>query len=84
VLAVNFWDEPTSLLKRYVKKEKLKQRVLTKGSNVAEAYRVTMAPTGFWIDAKGVIVDTEVGWGGPASLNERTKILVRTHKEPGV
>ena len=68
------------MLKRYVKKEKLKQRVLTQGSGVAEAYRVTMAPTGFWIDAKGIIVDAEIGWGGPAGLNERTHNLVQANK----
>ncbi len=65
------------MLKRYAKKEKLKQQVLTFGSGVAEKYNVTMAPSGFWIDSKGVIVDAEVGWGGPTGLNKKTRELVK-------
>lgn len=68
------------MLKRYVKKEKLKQRVLTQGSGVAEKYSVSISPSGFWIDSKGIIVDAEVGWGGPAILNEKTRELVRGEK----
>lgn len=76
VLAVNAWDEPKTMLAQYAKKEGLRQRILLDGSSVQERYRAPGLPTVIWINRAGVIVDAEVGFGGPGPLDKKTKQLL--------
>ena len=77
VLAPNAWDEEKGLLKRYVKKENLKQRVLLNAGEVFSAYGAKSVPTVLFIDKSGVVVDVEIGFDhGPAALEERVKKLL--------
>ena len=78
VLAVNAWDEDKSQINRYVRKEKLGQRILLDGSKVASSYGSPGLPTLLWIDGTGIVMDVEVGFGGPASLERRTDQLLRS------
>lgn len=73
VLAVNAWDESKQTLDTFVKKEKLKQRILLNGSGVAETYHVNFLPTSMWIDRKGVIVDANFGTDSRKALKEKTQ-----------
>ena len=78
VLAVNAWDEDKDILTSYVTENKLKQRVLLNGSEVVTRFGVPdqRVPTLFWIDRGGVIVDVQVGSGGPEVLATKTKALL--------
>ena len=78
VLAVNAWDEDKRQINRYVRKEKLAQRILLNGSKVASSYGTPGVPTLLWIDEAGIVKDVEVGFGGPASLARRTDQLLRS------
>ena len=79
VLAVNAADEEAATLKRFVRKGKLKQRVLLKGGAVfVNDYFGESFPTSFWIDRKGVVVDLDVGTTGPGDLDRKTKRLVES------
>ncbi|HVR75470.1 MAG TPA: TlpA disulfide reductase family protein [Planctomycetota bacterium] len=63
VIAVNGYDEPRGIVEAFVKREKLLQPILLMGGTVARRlYGVTGFPTSFWIDAKGRIVEKEVGF----------------------
>lgn len=78
VLAVNVWDEDKRQIDRYVRKEKLAQRILLNGSKVASSYNYPGAPTLLWIDETGIVKDVEFGFHGPASLARRTDQLLRS------
>ena len=79
VLAVNAADEDEATLKRFVRHQKLKQQVLLNGGSVFEdRYNGKSFPTSLWIDRAGVIVDTEVGYDGPETLDKKTKRLLAT------
>ncbi len=76
MLAVNAWDEPAKDIRKFLKKNKLKQRVLLDGSKVAETYKCDGIPTTFWIDPKGVIQDVADGFSGPGPLEKKTQKLL--------
>lgn len=77
VLAVNVWDEPEDEVASFVKSEKLKQRFLLDGSEVAEQYGSgSNVPVVLWIDANGVVVDTLWGYEGAGALEAKTKKLL--------
>ena len=77
VLAPNAWDEDKSLLKRYVKKENLRQRVLLDAGEVFSAYGAKSVPTVLFIDKEGTVVDVEVGFDhGPEHLEKTVRKLV--------
>ncbi len=78
VLAVNVWDEDKRQIDRFVRKEKLAQRMLLNGSKVASSYKYPGVPTLLWIDETGIVKDVEVGFHGPASLARRTDSLLRS------
>jgi hypothetical protein len=77
-LAVNAWDEEKSQVKKYVKKNKLTQRVLLNGSSVLADYQQRGVPTVFWIDPKGKIFDMEIGFHSAKTLENRTRKLMKT------
>jgi thiol-disulfide isomerase/thioredoxin len=63
VIAVNAYDEERPLVAEFVKKEKLKQIILLKGSEVAsDLYGVPSFPTTYWIDREGRVVRRETGF----------------------
>jgi hypothetical protein len=76
VLCVNAWDEPKRTVQKFVEKKKLMQRMLLDGGGIANDYAITSVPTVFWIDSKGRVVDTEIGFGGPGILESKTKRLL--------
>ncbi len=76
MLAPNAWDEEKNILKRYARKDKLKQRILLDGSALFDAYGGTSVPTVLFIDRNGVVVDVEVGFDGPDDLIKRTERLL--------
>jgi len=75
VLAVNAWNDDPAVVKKFVKRGRLKQRVLLEGEAVAQAYGALSVPTTLWIDRNGVVVDTESGFDA-ASLAAKTERLV--------
>lgn len=63
MIAVNAYDEEKDVVQGFVEKEKLKQVVLLKGSDVAlETYGVSEFPGAFWIDRDGRVVQRELGF----------------------
>lgn len=77
VLAPNAWNEDKGMLKRYVRKEKLKQRILLDGAEVFEAYGGKSVPTVLFIDREGIVVDVEIGFdGGSKHLEEKAAALL--------
>ena len=77
VLAVNQWDEDRETLARFVADKKLEHRILLEGSSVGrDLYGVSGVPRSFWINAAGVIVDTNGDSTDPAVLERKTKKLV--------
>ena len=57
VLAVNAWNEPKLEVARYLRNNRLSQRVLLGGAEVGmSSYGVTALPENFWIDKAGVII----------------------------
>lgn len=76
VLAANAWDEDKGTLKHWVRKDKLKQRVLLQASGVFKRYRGTGVPAVFWINKEGIIVDAVDHLLGKAGLEKRTKKLL--------
>ncbi len=77
VLGVNAWDEPKSRIRRFVKKNKLKHRILLDGSAVADQYGVSSVPTLIFINKDGVMVDAELGFHGVGPLLNKTRLLLR-------
>jgi len=79
VLAPNAWDEEKSVLKRFVKKENLRQRVLLNAGEVFTALGGKRVPTVLFIDRKGIVVDVELGFDkGADRLNRAVAELVST------
>ncbi len=76
VLGINVWDEPKAVIARYAKVEKLRQRILLGGSEVADQYHVISIPTTLWINRQGVVVATELDSNGPSSLERKCKRLL--------
>lgn len=77
VLAVNAWDEDEQLVREFVQEQKLTQRVLLNGREVAyDRYRVPGVPTLLWIDGASVVTDIEIGFAGAESLESKTKRLL--------
>jgi len=76
VLGVNAWDEPRSDLAKFARQKHLKQDILLNGGKVFEHYGLTTVPTVLFINKEGVVVDTEVGYGGPESLLAKAKALL--------
>ena len=64
-------------MERFAKREKLRQTILLEGADVAKEYKTDGGvPTTLWIDREGVIADTDVGYGGPEPLDEKTARLI--------
>ncbi len=58
VLAVNGYDEPKEVVRKFAKEKNLKQKFLVMGGEVArEKYGVRAYPTSYFIDRSGVIAD---------------------------
>ncbi len=81
VLGVNAWDEPAEEVRRFVSEYKLAHRILLAGGAVAQQYGVSALPVVLWIDRAGTVVDAELGFGGAASLEEKTRRLLATAKK---
>ncbi len=79
VLAVNAWDEPKEVIKRFVKQQNLRHRILLDGAGVAENYGLYSVPVVLWIDRKGNVVDAEADFHGPKSLEKKTKRLLSSN-----
>ena len=79
-MAVNAWDEPKDLLAKYAEKEKLAQRILLEGSDVADTYGITGLPATLWVNRQGVVVDTEMGFEGAEALKVKTERLLTDGK----
>ena len=80
MLAPNAWDEEKSLLKRYVKKENLRQRVLLNASAVFNAYGAKSVPTVLFIDKEGIVIDVTIGFDhGPEHLEKMVQRLVSSN-----
>jgi hypothetical protein len=63
VIAVNAYDEEKDVVQGFVEKQKLKQVVLLKGSDVAlDIYGIEEYPGAFWIDREGKVVQREMGF----------------------
>ncbi len=75
ILAVNAWDEPRDKVTSFVKEHQLKQRILMDGRQVARRYGLKGVPVLYWIDRQGIVVDVELGFHGPASLERKTNRL---------
>ncbi len=74
---MNDWDEDKESLAKYVADNKLQQRVLLNGRSVGKSlYGNLGAPSSFWINRAGVIVDSHVGFEGPEVLDQKTKKLI--------
>ncbi len=76
VLAVNAWDEPRDKVAGFVKEHQLKQRILMDGNQVASRYGLKGVPILYWIDRQGIVVDVELGFHGPDSLEKKTNRLL--------
>ena len=76
VLGVNAWDEPKHEVAKFVEEQKLAYRILLDGAEVKERYELLGVPTVFWVDHQGVMVDIEVGFRGPESLERKTTRLL--------
>lgn len=82
VLAINHWNESKDLIARYVKKEKLKHRLLMDGAVVGRRlYQVRTIPVYIWIDEEGYIVDSQRGSQSTKALEEKTERLMTGFKE---
>ena len=77
VLAVNAWNEPQAVLKRFVKENKLKHHILLNGEAVfRESYGLQGVPYTFWIDRQGKVFYVESGLESQRKLQERTTSLL--------
>ncbi len=76
VLAIETSGEPQKDVKRFVHALNLKQQLLIDGQAVRQLYNIPGTPTTFWIDRTGLIVDEEVGFDNPKSLESKTAKLV--------
>ena len=63
VLAVNGYDEPKEVVRKFAKEKNLKQKLLLMGGSVArEKYSVRAYPTVYFIDRSGVIAVQHEGF----------------------
>jgi hypothetical protein len=63
VIAVNAYDEEKEVVQGFIEKQKLKQVVLLKGSDVAlDTYGLSEFPGAYWIDREGRVVQRELGF----------------------
>ena len=76
VLAIDTWDESIWKVRRFAEEQKLEQRILLKGSAVADLYGVSSIPAVVWIDRNGTIIDANLGYHGGGSLERKTKRLL--------
>ena len=77
VLAVNVWNEPPAVIRRFVKNLKLNHNFLLNGEAVfRESYGLRGVPYTFWIDRKGKVFYVESGFESQRKLQERTKSLL--------
>lgn len=76
MLAPNAWDEDRATVRDFVNKQKLTHRILMNGSGLHSDYQLNSIPTLIWIDRAGIIQDLEIGYGGPAPIEQKTKRLV--------
>jgi hypothetical protein len=83
VLAVNAWDEPEADVNAFVDQHKLTHRILLNGGNVARRYGVKGVPAVLWIDRTGTVVDAELDFHGPKSLERKTERLLAHDNRPG-
>ncbi len=75
VLAVNGYNEPKSVVEKYIQETKFKQKVMLMGRDVGrEKYAVRGYPTTFLIDREGKIVDRKLGFGPSSGPGEEKKI----------
>ncbi len=77
VLGVNCYNEPKSGIADFAKSNKLTHVLLLSGKSVALRYGLTGIPATFWLDPRGVVQATEVGFDLPA-MEENTRRLVET------
>lgn len=73
---MNAWDDSREDISGFVKRNKLKQRMLLQGQAVAKKYKVKSVPTTLWIDREGKIIDTELGFAGARVLSAKTARLL--------
>jgi thiol-disulfide isomerase/thioredoxin len=73
VVAINAWDEPADLVRKYVESEKLTHQFLLDGRAVfRDVYRFRETPDSCWIDHKGLIVGIHFGFDpGEESILDR-------------
>ena len=76
VLAVNAWDEDKAILRRWARKEDLKQRILLGGNAVYVEYGKPGLPFVVWIKPDGTVHDVELGFDGPEELERSTAALL--------
>ncbi len=73
---MNAWDEARPDISQFVRDGNLKQRVLLNGREVGKSYGIIGVPTLLWIDRAGVVVDAEIGFDGPESVEAKTRQLL--------
>ncbi|RME39500.1 MAG: TlpA family protein disulfide reductase [Planctomycetota bacterium] len=78
VVVVDVSDQPTGVLRAYLREKKLTLTMLTQGSEYASRIGIPGTPTTLWIDRAGTITDVEVGFGGWGSLEKKTRRLLRS------
>ena len=79
VLAINAWDEPAELVRKYVESEKLTHRFLLNGHDVwRDRYHFFETPTTCWIDHKGRVINVHFGFdpGDEVALARRAEELL--------
>ena len=81
VLAVNVWNEPPAVIKRFVKKLKLKHQILLNGDAVfSKSYGLRGVPHTFWIDREGKVFKVECGFDSPRKLQDSTEQLLKLER----
>jgi thiol-disulfide isomerase/thioredoxin len=79
VLAINAWDEPAELVRKYVESEKLTHRFLLNGHEVwRDRYHFFETPTTCWIDHTGRVINVHFGFdpGDEVALARRAEELL--------
>jgi thiol-disulfide isomerase/thioredoxin len=83
VVAVNAWNEPADLLRKYVESEKLTHRFLLNGQAVGkDRYHFFETPTTCWIDHKGRVIKIDFGFdpGDDVALAKRAEELLAARR----
>ncbi len=76
LLAANGWDESREDIQKCVDELKLKHRILLNARELRSKYNAGGIPALYWIDRQGVIVDVELDFHGPKSLEQKTRRLL--------